>query len=365
MGRPIHVLCVFSRLDRGGAESMCMNLYRNIDRSKIQFDFVKHTHSIGSFEEEIKALGGQIYEAPQYRVYNHFQYCAWWKKHLAAHPEHQIIHGHYFTISPIYFKIARQFQRITVGHSHSTAPQTIHWYTRIKLEILKSIEHYADYCLACSQDAGKWLFPHKEFTILNNAIDPEKFQYSPSERAEARKDLGLNDCLTVGIVGSLIEVKNPFETIAIFKAVHNKMPSAKLLWVGGGRLEQDIRNKLQEEHLTNAVIMTGVRPDVNRLLQAMDVFIFPSFAEGLGMAAIEAQAAGLPCFCSEAVPTEAAITSLCSFLPLNHPELWAEKIIETDLSIRRNTSEQVKAAGYDIHTTAKWLEDFYLSISKS
>lgn len=362
--QPIRVLCVFSRLDRGGAESMCMNLYRNIDRKKVQFDFVKHTPLTGAFEKEILALGGRIYEAPKYMICNHLLYRGWWIKHLSAHPEHQIIHGHFFTISPVYFEAAHTFGRITIGHSHSTEQQPNGLKAWLKKKIESHTEKYSDYCLACSQDAGKWLFSHKRFTVLNNAIDAEKFQYSPAARAEVREGLGLDGHFVVGTVGSLREVKNPFGTIEIFKAVHNKLPGAKLLWIGGGGLEQSIRNKLEEEQLTDAVIMTGVRPDVDRLLQAMDVFILPSLSEGLPVVLIEAQAAGLPCFVSKAVTTEAAITDLCAFLPLDQPELWAEKIVGADISVRRDTSEQIKAAGYDIHMTAKWLQAFYIDCLK-
>ena len=101
MQEPIRVLCVFSTLDRGGAESMCMNLYRHIDRDKVQFDFVKHTPLKGSFEDEIISLGGRVFEAPRYRMYNHIQYARWWKRHLDKHPEHIIIHGHFFSISAV------------------------------------------------------------------------------------------------------------------------------------------------------------------------------------------------------------------------------------------------------------------------
>lgn len=360
--QPIRILCVFSRLDCGGAETMCMNLYRQIDRSKVQFDFIKHTPSTGAFEEEILALGGWIYAAPRFKIFNYVSYRNWWKKHLLSHPEHQIVHGHFFTISPVYFSVARQFGRITIGHCHATDQQETDFKTKIKKRIERHTEEYSDYCFACSQDAGKWLFPHKEFTVLNNAVDTEKFQYDPAVRAEVRKELGLHDCFIVGIVGSLSEVKNPFGTMEIFKAVRSKMPDAKLLWVGGGGLEQAIKDKLKAEELTDAVIMTGVRSDVDRLMQAMDVFILPSISEGLPVVLVEAQAAGLHCFCSEAVTKEADITGLCRFLPLGQPDLWAEQILSADLT-RQDTCEAIREAGYDIHTTAQWLQDFYLNLS--
>ena len=363
MGEPIRVLCVFAKLDRGGAESMCMNLYRNIDRSQVQFDFVKHTSSVGVFEKEIRSLGGKIYQAPQFELYNYLSYQKWWCQHLCAHPEHQIIHGHFFTISPIYFRVAHQFGRITIGHSHSTAQRSNNIKTYLKKAIQRRTEKYSDYCLACSQDAGEWLFPHSKFIVLNNAIDTQRFKFDPLIRAKVRNELRLDGQLVVGIVGSLSKAKNPMGTIEIFKAVHDKKLGARLLWVGGGGLERDIRNRLEEEKLTDAVIMTGVRPDVDRLMQAMDVFILPSLWEGLPVVLVEAQAAGLPCFASEAVPREAAVTDLCTFLPLNHPELWAEKILAVSIQ-RRDASQEIIQAGYDIHTTAKWLEEFYMDCLK-
>lgn len=359
---PIRVLCVFSELNRGGAETMCMNLYRHIDRTKVQFDFVKHTPTTGAYEEEILALGGRIYEAPRYMIFNHCKYCQWWKKHFREHPEHRIVHGHFITIAAVYFQIAKKAECISVAHSHSTKPRGSIFQVTIKKFYARKAQGKADYCFACSQDAGKWLFPNKEFTVLNNAIDAQKFQCDSAVREKVRTELGLDDSFTVGIVGSLSEVKNPFGTIEIFKAVHNKMPSAKLLWVGGGALEQAIQQKLKEENLTDAVIMTGVRPDVDRLMQAMDVFIFPSLNEGLEMVAIEAQAAGVPCLCSDRVPREAGITELCQFLPLGQPDLWADRILSSDLT-RRDTYHEICNAGYDVHSAAKYMEKFYLKIS--
>ena len=363
MGEPIRVLCVFAKLDRGGAESMCMNLYRNIDRSQVQFDFVKHTSSVGVFEKEIRSLGGKIYQAPQFELYNYLSYQKWWSQHLRAHPEHQIIHGHFYTISPVYFREAHRFGRITIGHSHSTAQRSNNIKTYLKKVIQRRTEKYSDYCLACSQDAGEWLFPHSKFIVLNNAIDAQRFKYNPVVGADVRSEIGLNGNIVVGVVGRLTEPKNPMGTIEIFKAVHDRKPETKLLWVGGGSLEQDIRKKLEEEKLTDAVIMTGVRPDVDRLMQAMDVFILPSLWEGLPVVLVEAQAAGLPCFASEAVSREAAVTDLCTFLPLNQPELWAEKILAANTQ-RKDTSQEIIQAGYDIHTTAKWLEEFYMDCLK-
>ena len=344
---------------------MCMNLYRNIDRSRVQFDFVKHTTAVGAFEEEIESLGGHIYTAPAYRIVNHLSYCKWWKQHLKVHSEHQIIHGHFFTISSIYFAVAKKMGRITIGHSHASQQAENDIKTKLKRQIEKNVEKYSDYCFACGQQAGKWLFPHKQFTVLNNALDTEQYRYDPTVREEVRKELGLtDDCFVMGTVGNIMPVKNPLGAVDIFEAIHKRNQHARFLWVGGNNfpINETVKKALSEKKLTDYVIQTGQRNDVCRLLQAMDVFILPSFSEGLPVVAIEAQAAGLLCFISDRVTREVDITRRCTFLPLDNPQLWADAILSADL-IRKDTMQQIKDSGYDIHTTAKWLEEFYLKIT--
>ena len=364
MAEPIRILCVFSQLSRGGAENMCMNLYRRIDKEKVQFDFVKHCPEIGAFEPEICALGGRVYRAPRYRVYNHAAYCSWWRRHLREHPEHQIIHGHYYTISSVYFREARRLGRITIGHSHSTAAMREKRSAWIKSQFCRHVERYADYCLACSKRAGEWLFPHRAFTVLNNAVDTERFHYRASIAKEVRKELSLGKTLVIGTVGNISLVKNPAGIVSAFKAVCAHTPEARLLWVGDGSMRKEAEQALLHAGLTERAILTGVRADVDRLMQAMDIFILPSLYEGLGMALIEAQAAGLYCLCSDTVPREVNITGRCEFLPLGQPELWAERIVSAPHD-RPDTREAIRLAGYDIDTTAKWLEQFYLNCKKT
>lgn len=360
---PIRVLCVFSTLDRGGAESMCMNLYRNIDRSKVQFDFVKHTAEKGGFEDEILSLGGKIYEAPRYKIVNHMQYEIWWKTHLLEHPEHKIIHGHFFTISSVYMKIAKEYGRITIGHSHCTPSDVKSLKEIITNYYVSKIYKYSDYRMACSQPAGEWVFKSKPFMVLNNAIDVEKFAYDPAIRNEARKEFALDSSFVVGTVGRIMHQKNPIGIIDIFAEVHKRNTKAKLLWVGEGMMRAEAEAHIHKLNLQDSVIMTGVRSDVNRLMQAMDAFIFPSFFEGLGIVAVEAQAAGLPTYCSDSVPREAGVTSLCKFLSISDYVKWAEEIISMQPE-RYDTHNEIVTAGYDIHDTAKWLTDFYINAVK-
>lgn len=356
MSKCIRVLCVFSTLDRGGAESMCMSLYRHIDRSRVQFDFIRHSPNKGSFEEEIISLGGRVFEAPRYQLTSTIKYMKWWKKHLKDHPEHKIIHGHYFTISPIYFYIAKQMNRITVGHIHASS-----FDNRIKAFLCQRISAVTDYPLACSQQAGQWIYGNREFYVLNNGLDSMAFRYSPEKRKEMRQILDLGNDFTLGTVANLSLVKNPMGLIDIFLAVREHRKDVQLIWVGEGSERKNIEERLRQEKITDCVRLLGTRNDVKDILQAIDVFLLPSLNEGLPVSAVEAQAAGLPCFISNQVTKEVDITGLCQFLPLNYPDVWAQIILK-NLTERRDMSEQIKRAGYDIHNTAKWLEDFYLDI---
>ena len=353
---PIRVLCVFGSLDRGGSETMCMNLYRHIDRDIIQFDFVKHTEEKGAYEEEIKSLGGRIFVAPRFSGFNLHSYQNWWRKHLTGHPEHKIIHGHYFTISKYYFSVCKKYNRITVGHCHTDAYRNPLGYL-----LIHGVESLCDYRLACSNDAGKLLYPHRDFQIIKNAIDANAYIYNPALEKEVREEFSLEDSFVIGAIGTIKEVKNPLGIVDVFSAVLHKNPNSKLLWVGndGGMKTQAIE-KINKLRLTDKVVFTGVRSDIPRLLQGMSAFIMPSFSEGIPVALVEAQAAGLPCYVSDSVSKEADITGSCYFLPLDKWERWS--VLIDRVPGRDNNIEKIKNAGYDIRKTAKWIQDYYLKM---
>lgn len=353
--RPIRILCVFSTLDRGGAESMCMNLYRHIDRSLVQFDFVKHTESQGAFEEEILGLGGRVFVAPRYRIYNILEYQNWWRRHFSSHPEHQKVHIHFFTMAGAICPVAKKFGRETITHAHTSRADSM-----LKQMMVRNVGKLTDVCFACSEEAGKWLFPNRTFKVLPNAIDTTIFQHDPVVREEVRKKYGLTDALVVGIVGSITAVKNPLETIAVFKELVLREPKSRLLWLGSGDMLETVKSVVNDASLSEKVILLGVRHDVYRMMQAMDVYLQPSVYEGLSVSQIEAQAAGLRCFVSDTITKEADLTGRCTYLPLGQPAMWAESILSTDLN-KKDTQRQIIDAGYDIKTTSKWLQEFYLS----
>lgn len=364
---PIRILHVIGIMNRGGAETMIMNLYRQIDRSKVQFDFVEHTDGPAVFDEEILSLGGKIYHCPRFAGKNYFSYKQWWKQFFQNDGEqYEIIHGHIGSTAGIYLCIAKKYGKYTIAHSHST--QGCLTIKQIIYRVLaRKVRYVADCFFACSQRAGQDRFGNnKEFIVLNNAIQVGKYTFNQEIRNKVRKELSIKNEYVIGHVGRFSFEKNHIFLLEIFQEVKKKLNDSKLLLVGAGEDFNTIKRKIHELGLSDSVILTGVRGDVDRLMQAMDVFVFPSLYEGLGIAQIEAQAAGLPCVISDRVPTEGIlIKELVTSMDLNSTgKQWADVIIKKKQMLRQDTGDQIRQQGYDISDTAKWLEDFYLGIKK-
>ena len=362
----VRVLEVVAKMNRAGTETMLMNFYRNIDRSEVQFDFAVCTNDECDYEEEIISMGGRIYRYPKYTGKNHFQYQAWWDKFFTEHGEYKIVHGHIGSTAAIYLGIAKKHGVYTIAHSHGTKePLSI----RSALYQLFSYRtrFIADYFFGCSMQAlidryGEKIAHSDRAKVLNNAIDAKKYAYDEIVRKEVREELNLPDgLLTIGTVGRLSPAKNPAMTLRIIQDLMNNGIRFKFIWVGDGELKEDIDLEIKKRGVVDSVIMLGVRNDVHRILQALDVFIFPSIWEGLGIVAIEAQAAGLPTLCSDSVPKEAKVTGLCNYIPINAENEWSKAIVSHMHDKRRITTDEIIKANYDIHSVARWLRDFYIS----
>jgi glycosyltransferase involved in cell wall biosynthesis len=368
MSNPIRVLHVFGRLDRGGAETMIMNLYRNIDRTKIQFDFVKHTEELCDYEGEIKGLGGKIFSLPRYTGKNHIFYKKRWDKLLNKNPQYKIIHGHLRTTAAIYLKIAKKYGLITIAHSHSTASRGNLLEKKIKDIMQISIKYYADYMFACSEAAGKWLFG-KDVTLkanykcFNNAICIEKYRFDNFARAQMRAELGIQDKFVIGHVGSFTYPKNHTFLIRIFNEIQKYNNEAFLLMVGEGQLKNKIENEIKFLKLQDKVIFTGNIQNVNDYLNIMDVLVFPSIYEGLPVSIIEAQANGLPCVISDLITKEVKITNLVEFFSIKKEPLEWVNLINT-LKRDENTDyiNGMIKSDYNIKNLAKWYENFIRSL---
>lgn len=365
----IRILHKVHSMDAGGMQSFIMNVYRQIDRNKIQFDFlVSETDKEGYFDREIFNLGGRVYSVPSRRQ-GVIKSINGLNRFFKEHSEYKILHAHLSSLTDVNsLKIAKKHGiPCRIVHSHSTRQGggRIHKYLHHWNQ--QFLQSYATDYLACSNSAAKWMYSNEiygnhKYKLINNGIQSSNFTFNKSVRDQMREEMDISDKFVVGHVGRFNQVKNHFFLLDIFKKIHKKNTNSVLLFVGDGELRNDVEKKVEEMGLSANVIFTGVRSDIARLLQVMDVFVLPSLYEGLPVVLIEAQASGLKCFTSKDVVTsEVNLHGLVEFINLNEPaKFWANKILDYMEYIRMDTNEIILEKGYDISLVSKELEEWYL-----
>lgn len=360
----VRVLHVVTHMNRGGLETMIMNYYRAIDKTKIQFDFLTHRpeKEKKDYDSEITRLGGRIYHIRRLNPFSYIYY-----KELTdfflKHPQYKVIHVHQDCLSSVILKVAKKCGvEVRIAHCHSSS-QDYNFYYPIKMYFKRKIKRYATQMIACGERAGRWMFgKNAVFTILPNAIDTDKYIFSENKREKVRNDLTIsNTDIVLGHVGRFSPVKNHYFLIDIINELVKKNINVKLVLVGDGELFDSIQKKVELLRLSNNVVFLGLRNDVNDLLQAFDLFIMPSLYEGLPVSIIEAQAAGLRCIISERVPIECDITGNVYQLDLNDgAQKWAKEIIKLQEYKRLNMKKVITEANYDISGNTKVISEIYL-----
>lgn len=356
----IRVLHVVSYMGRGGLETMIMNYYRHIDRTKVQFDFLVHRDFTADYDNEILTLGGNIYHVPTLNPFSPSYFKA--LDSFFSEHHYDIVHSHLDCLSAYPLKIAeRHGIKTRIAHAHNSGQDHNLKYP-IKAYAKRQIPRYATDLFACSKAAGKWMFPGHDFQVLRNAIDAGQFIFNPEKSNELKKKFSVQDKFMIGHVGRFNPQKNHSFLIDVFSFVERMEKNSVLLLAGSGEEEAKIETKVKKKGLYDKVIFLGSRYDIPEVLQAMDVFVFPSNYEGFGIAAAEAQAAGVPCILSDRIPRECRMTDKVEFLSLKmSPREWAEHIIRYKGSSKKNEFAAVCSAGYDIADNVKQLEEFYLS----
>ena len=362
----IRVLQDLGGLNRGGAETMIVNLYKAIDKSKVQFDFIIHNANEDAYVEEIKALGGKIYVFPKFTMKSLSAYKQHWKDFLKQHPEYKILHSHVRSYAIFFIRIAKKYGLKTIVHSHSTSNgRGLQAYVKAALQL--PLRRESDYLFACSTISGEWLFGKKavrapNYRMIKNAINTNKYKVDYAVRNEYRKQFNAEDKTVYGHVGRLSEPKNHRFLLELFSGIIKEEPYSLLIIVGEGSCRGQIELWIRELNLEHYVIMTGARSDIPQILSAMDVFLFPSLWEGLPVTVVEAQAAGLPCLISDQVTREVAVSEAVTYLPINQGvSCWVEKAVAA-AGKRFDVIKDIETAGFDVNSGVAELENFYGSI---
>lgn len=376
MKRVLHVL---GGLSLGGAESRIMDIYRKTDRDKLQFDFLVHQNGITGrnqgvrepefYDEEIHALGGRVFVLPKFKLYNYFTYRRAVKHFFASHHDFSVVQGHMTSTAAIYLPLAgKAGVPITVAHARSAGVDK-GMKGKITRWLRRSLLKKADYCFACSKEAGiavfgqEWQDSGKDF-LFPNAIDAEKFIFNPEKRRELRKALGIENCYVIGHVGRFHYAKNHEFLAAIFSCLHEKMKRqgrrAVLLLLGEGSGMEAVKEQVEMLGLTKDVLFMGNKKNVEDYYQVMDYFVFPSRFEGLPGTVVEAQAAGLRCILSDTITPEVGISSLVHFESIGKsPAIWADYIMAHESYQREDMHATITEAGFDVKKQAVRLEEFY------
>lgn len=366
----IRVLQSVSFLHRAGLETMLMNYYKHIDRSKVQFDFLINKNIEGAYEEQAMELGARMFRTPGFNPAKTFKYNSYMKKLFANNPDITIVHGHN-DMAYVPLKCAKKSGiKVRIMHSHNTKLDKGLKYP-LKDYCRKNIAKVANHFWGCSLAAiefyyGKNVIDNGNYVFLKNAIELPRFVYNTQVREELRQKHNISDKLVIGHVGRFTYQKNHDKLIDIFKYMHDARPDSVLLMIGEGELMDEVNIKIDALGLRDSVIMPGAIDNVNEYYQAMDVFVMPSRYEGLPVVGVEAQAAGLPCIFADTVTVETKVCSGASFYPYdNDANMWANYIFETvDKHERKDTSEELTLAGYNIEVEAKRLEKMYLDLAK-
>lgn len=368
MSNPLRILHAVVNMNRGGAETLIMNLYRNIDRSKVQFDFL--TCKEGMFDSEIIQLGGKVHRIPYVTDVGHFGYIKALNHFFSSHSEYRIVHSHMNQMSGFVLRAAKKAGvPVRIVHSHNTSSEGGFLARTYKSYAGNFISTCSTHLLACSSDAAKWLFADNanKSVILKNGIECDKFSFSQNVREQIREEFNLaSDQLVIGHVGRFTKQKNHSFLIDIFAQLTKVQRRVVLMLVGDGPLRKEMEQRVEELGLVHHVKFLGIRSDIERLLQSFDVLAFPSFHEGLPLALIEAQRAGLPCVISDTISKEVDMgAGLVKYVCINNLGHWVNTILDITTSWNVNraiSSERFVKNGYDIKNTAEWTQDFYLEV---
>ena len=350
------LLCIVSNMNAGGAETFLMKLYRSLDRSKYQMDFIVAIEEKGFYDDEIVSLGGRIFHVlPKSKgFFKNFKEIV---TIVRKNKYQSVLRVSQHSLSALDLFAAKLGGAKKLAFRSSNTNTTDASKKEILLHkiCLFMPQVFANIKLAPSTEAAEFLFgkgciQRGKAQILHNALDLNIYCYDETGREQIRKDFGITeDTMVVGHIGRFMKQKNHSFLINVFNEIYKKDQKSKLLLVGKGELESQIKAQVKKQGLQNNVIFCGVRSDIPQLLSAMDVFVFPSFYEGMPNTVIEAQATGLPCVISDTITKEADVTGNVKYMTLKDSyKKWADSAVEAAKQVRSNGADKMRDKGYDI-----------------
>lgn len=362
---PIRVLQIIGFVCGGGVEAVIMNYYRNIDRNKIQFDFIIDGYEKTALDNEISSLGGKVYKVEPYtknpfkNIYQIYR--------IIKDNNYQIVHSNMNTLAVFsLFAAWLAGAKVRILHNHSTAVKSEKLRSAMKYVLRPFAPIFANKYLACSKLAGEWMYGKKKMEegkvkVLNNAINVDDFAYNVNLRKKFRQDLNIDEnTLVIGHVGRFMYQKNHDFLIDIFREIHKQKNNSLLLLIGDGSLRKMIESKVRNYGLKDCVKFLGLRKDVKDLYNVMDVFVLPSWYEGLPVVSVEAQANGLPCFVSDKVSKECYLSSSMHFISLNkNADVWSKEILNNKLTRNKTAKQELIVNNFEIRNETEKLIDLY------
>lgn len=348
------LLCIISSMNTGGAETFLMKIYRRIDRTKYQFDFCLSDRTEGVYDKEILQLGGRIFYVPQKSQEPVASFQAI-RKLVDSENYEYVMRINEHSLSTLDLMAARigGAGRLIMRSSNANSDGIIsHLLHKLFIFLPKAIPNVriAPSTAAAEYTFGKNCIKKGKAQLLHNGVDLSVFRFDPEARREIRSSLSLGDRMIIGHIGRFNIQKNHSFLIEVFEKVHKRNPNTVMILVGDGPLRKEIEQIIVEKELEDCVVLVGIRQDIPQLLSAMDVFVFPSFYEGMPNTVIEAQATGLPCVISNKITPEADITGLVRFADLGmSSDNWAELVLDSVSVERRSTSAEFHNRGYEIN----------------
>lgn len=359
------VCCFCETWASGGIESFLCKLLSQMDQTDLQIDVVAVRVENSIFTEELEKCGVHIEQLSGSKFRWLSNCLQFWS--LLKERNYDVIHLNVFQgLQLLYLylaKLARVPVRIAHSHGSDLRKSPIRWIKMLLHRIGKSFfGQSATVRWACSGQASEFLFGNEEMgRVIPNGINTERYRFRPDERERIRAELDVEEKFVIGSVGRLQYDKNQSFLLDVLVEMLPQRPESVLLLVGDGAARQELQRKAETLGIANRVIFYGLSDRVEELLWAMDAFAFPSLSEGLGLVAVEAQAAGLPMVCSEYIPKEAVLTPLFQRVPLtNGAAEWAQVLLNAKCCCRENQAEAVRQAGYEIFDTAKTVRTEYL-----